>query len=371
MSVYKRGDTYWFSFVRNGRRIQRSTGQANRKVAMDIEATAISEIARGNWGILEQKDAEPVPTVKSFLQDRFLPYCEAAHKEKISTWKFYRHGVRRLCEYAPLANKPLNAITSETVAGFAAHRQAKHKKVTAINRELQVLRRAFHCAVEWGDVERMPKVRMLKGEISRERVISELEETAYLTAVAEPLKSLATILIDGGWRPEEAFRLDWKNIHWNDRRGPNGSISNLHGKTKAARRTLPMTPRVRAILEDRWNAAGRPTGGFVWPAPTKSGHIEPSTYRKLHTAAFEAIAKQAKENGTEPLAPFILYCLRHSFLTRLGATGVDAWTLARIAGHEKIAMSMRYVHVSDTGTFNAFEKLASAPTTNLRPSTGS
>ncbi len=33
------------------------------------------------------------------------------------------------------------------------------------------------------------------------------------------------------------------------------------------------------------------------------------------------------------MRPFVLYSLRHTFLTRLGESGCDVWTLARIAGH--------------------------------------
>src|SRR5215469_13765479 len=38
---------------------------------------------------------------------------------------------------------------------------------------------------------------------------------------------------------------------------------------------------------------------------------------------------------------------RHTFLTRLGASGCDVWTLARIAGHSSLGMSYRYVHPSE------------------------
>ncbi|HXY02040.1 MAG TPA: tyrosine-type recombinase/integrase, partial [Terriglobales bacterium] len=55
--------------------------------------------------------------------------------------------------------------------------------------------------------------------------------------------------------------------------------------------------------------------------------------------------------------PFVLYSLRHTFLTRLGESGCDAWTLARIAGHSSIAISARYVHPSENAVFNAVEKL--------------
>jgi integrase len=82
--------------------------------------------------------------------------------------------------------------------------------------------------------------------------------------------------------------------------------------------------------------AGKPEEGWVWPAPTKSGHIEPSTLKKQHAKALR-LAK---------VRPFVLYTLRHTMLTRLGESGCDVWTLARIAGHSNIRISERYVHPS-------------------------
>ena len=364
--MFKRSGIYQIDRVVNGKRVQRSTKMTNRNDARDVEAVIVAAMAKGEFGILEKK--KPADTVKDFLENRFLPFVESGHKEKPKTIAYYRHGVRRLCEYAPLSSKTLPEVTSEMIAGFVASRQAKGRKTSAINRELQVARAALKRAVEWGDISRMPKVTMLPGENKRTRVITQSEEKLYLAAVAEPLKSLATVLLDGGWRPEEMFRADWRNIHWNDRRGPNGSISNLYGKTECARRCIPMSRRVRMIMEERWNAAGRPASGYVWPAPTKSGHIEPSGYRKLHGAAFVRIAKEAQQNGTKPVEPFVLYLLRHTFLTRLGESGCDAWTHSRIAGWGSIAMSMRYVHASDTAAFNAFQKMQ--PRAMLQSATG-
>jgi Phage integrase family len=54
---------------------------------------------------------------------------------------------------------------------------------------------------------------------------------------------------------------------------------------------------------------------------------------------------------------FVLYSLRHTFLTRLGESGCDAWTLARIAGHSSVAISSRYVHLSEDAVFAAFSNL--------------
>ena len=108
-----------------------------------------------------------------------------------------------------------------------------------------------------------------------------------------------------------------------------------------------MSPRVRALLETRWDAAGRPLEGFVWPAPTKSEHLEPSSLKKQHANALRL----------SQVRPFVLYTLRHTFLTRLGAAGCDVWTLARIAGHSSIGISARYVHPSEDAVLSAMSRL--------------
>jgi integrase len=146
-------------------------------------------------------------------------------------------------------------------------------------------------------------------------------------------------------RPEECYRLKWEFISWST--GRHGTLMVTHGKTAAARRVLPMTQRVRTILQSRWEAAEKPLEGFVWHAPSRSGHIEPSSLKKQHTKAL----KDSK------VRPFVLYSLRHTFLTRLGASGCDAWTLARIAGHSSVAISARYVHPSEDSVLAAVERL--------------
>jgi integrase len=40
---------------------------------------------------------------------------------------------------------------------------------------------------------------------------------------------------------------------------------------------------------------------------------------------------------------FVLHSLRHTMLTRLGESGVHAFTIMRIAGHSNIVVSQRYI----------------------------
>ena len=53
----------------------------------------------------------------------------------------------------------------------------------------------------------------------------------------------------------------------------------------------------------------------------------------------------------------MLYSLRHTFLTRLGESGCDAWTLARVAGHSSATISSRYVHPSEDAVLAAMSRL--------------
>jgi integrase len=69
------------------------------------------------------------------------------------------------------------------------------------------------------------------------------------------------------------------------------------------------------------------------------------------------MAKEAAKRNEKPTRPFVLYSLRHTFLTRLGQSDCDVWTLARIAGHASITISSRYVHPSEDAVLDAISRL--------------
>jgi integrase len=72
---------------------------------------------------------------------------------------------------------------------------------------------------------------------------------------------------------------------------------------------------------------------------------------------------------------FLIHSLRHTMLTRLGESGVDAFTIMRVAGHRGITVSQRYVHPSPEAVERAFLRLQSVPEVEasegkrLRPAT--
>jgi integrase len=351
--IYKRVETYWYKFMWHGKLVRESTRQGNDKVARQMESAHRTSLAKGEVGIREPK---PFPTLREFCKSRIEPWARSTfEKTTRKSWLWYRTGIRALTGYKALADAKLDEITSELASEFASHRLSAGMQISTANNSLRVLRRILNLAVEWGVLESAPNIKVLSGERRRERVVTAEEEARYLAAAPEPLASIATTLADTGMRPEECFRLRWESVTWLN--GRNGALLVSHGKTAAARRVIPMTPRVRTVLESRWYNAGRPEEGWVWLAPTRSGHVEPSSLRKQHARTFETVASEAAKNNLKPVRPFVLYSFRHTFLTRLGESGCDVWTLARIAGHSAINISSRYVHPSEDAVLDAISRL--------------
>ena len=88
-----------------------------------------------------------------------------------------------------------------------------------------------------------------------------------------------------------------------------------------------MTQNVQAILEMRLS---KPVGAvWVFPAATRSGHIEPSSLKKQHAKAVKEATRILREETQDPKCAFTgfeLYTLRHTCLTRW-APYMDTWTL--------------------------------------------
>ncbi len=223
----------------------------------------------------------------------------------------------------------------------------------------------------WGKTDKVPpKIQMLPGENERDRVLSEDEERRYLAAAKrigadieeayqralagvrakkgempiapeDPylLSDVTTIPIDCSLRPEKCFRLRWQNLC-------DGALHVSFGKTENARRSVALTDRVSALLEMR---RGGRRADWVFPAPTRSGHIEKSTLKKQHKNDLKLSKVEA----------FTLYTLRHTCLTRW-SSHMDAYTLAYLAGHADFATTKRYIHPQEETVRAAMERARGA-----------
>ena len=382
MSIYKRGEVYWYKFMWKGELVRESTKQGNDKVARQMEAAHRTSLAKGEVGI---RDKKPSVGLSDYLKKDFLPFVEANSKAKPKTAVYYRYGVTLLLA-SDMGSLRLEEITSQHAAGFIARNS--RLSASTMNCGLRTLRRALKLAEEWGKLERSPKVTLATGERQRERIVTEAEFLAYVELCRQPWHDVAVLLYGSGIRPGEAYKLRWEHVIVN---GAGGVIQIAEGKSRAARRFLPMVPEVYRTTKARWESLGRPAEGWVFPAGSVSGHLEESAAKIHHakalhklqaaTAAIERCAKNARHSDWQAVVataakvekgyvsrhaetlktgvkPFEPYCLRHTALTRLAEAGCDAFTLARIAGHSSITITQRYCHPQADAIERAFGKLA-------------
>lgn len=357
MSVFKRGSVYWYHFLFNGEHIQASTKQGNPRTARQIEAAHRTALAKGDVGIRERKAA---PEFRDFAK-RFLAHVEARHENKPQTVAFYAAKLSRLLEYAPIASVRVDRIDEGTIEGYVVARRATVEPAT-VNRELATLRRMLRLAYEWREIQRVPRIRLLTGERTRDFILSREQEGAYLAACPQPLRDVAILMLETGLRIGEALRLEWADVTLDPIHGSRfGFLRVREGKSKNARRVVPLTDRAAAMLQDR--KADR--AAAVLPKPEKLSNFVfanrdgaaylGTTMNHLHRDAFAP-----KVDGKRVpifVGDFVLHSLRHTMLTRLGESGVDAFTIMRIAGHSSIVVSQRYIHPTPEAVERAFERL--------------
>jgi len=348
--IYKKGRYYMVKFMWQGKVIRKSTRCSSAKDARTVEGKIRSELGKGNWGVLESK---PRVTLAEFLREDFLPYTESKFQSTRKTRNYYEYGAGSLLK-SDLAGLRLAEVTGQHAQQYAARLSASLKPST-INCGLRTLRRALALAEEWGKLDRAPKISLAKGEHQRERVLTEEECRNYLAACPQPWRDVATLILGEGMRPGECYTLRWEHVLLN---GEGGLIQVICGKSKAARRLLPMVPEVYRALKVRHEAQGCPTEGWVFPTASDSGHMEESSAKQWHAKALASLEKARRDNPRlAEIKPFEPYCLRHTFGTQM-APQCDVFTLARIMGHSSITITQRYCHPQADAIERAFAKMA-------------
>jgi len=332
MGVYLRGKVWWYVFEYQGRKIQESSGFTNKTAALRAEAKRRADLIDRRAGFTKLKLA---PKFEEFVE-QFLEWSEQQHRPK--THGLHEWNCQTLNRF--FKGKYLDEITSEMVEDFKSARKHERRqkakdgrtvKNATVNRALTTLKLLFHQAERSGYAVKNPVigVAMFREPLDSMRVISFEEQAAYLSETSQPLSDIAKVMLDTGMRPEEVFRMRAENIDFKQK-----TIFNPFGKTKAARRTIPMTDDVLSLLKVRAKEGTRMGTPFLFPSP-HNVQKPIGSVKKAHKAAVER-AKIKRH--------FRLYDLRHTFATRAVASGADLPTLSALLGHASIQMTMRYVH---------------------------
>ena len=344
MAVFKRGKVYWYEFVFSGARVRESAKTVNKHVARQAEAAHRLRLARAEAGIAPRCQT---PTLREFSED-FLRQIRVECASKPLTILFYESKLARLLQ-SELADCRLDEIDENKIETYVrarrgqASRRNKPVSVASTNRELTVLRRALRLARRWKRIASVPEIKLLRGEKAREFVLSPEDEQRYFDALPATMRPLCPFLVDTGLRVGEAITLQWPQV--NLREQP-GYVTIRAGTAKnSKKRSVDLTPRARAILEGVSGRAGlvfrNADGGPLYHTWLDQQHGE---VRRLLGFPEE----------------FVLHSLRHTFGTRLGASGADVRTIMDLMGHSSLAVAQRYIHPSTEATRLAIARMAEA-----------
>ena len=305
---------YWYDFTVRGERYRGSTRETNETRAQKAAALKLAAAIKGS----DPLDRKP-PTLREYSND-FLQWVETGRLEADSR-RYYRNGWR-LLEQTKIAGMRMDQITKDEVEKLQFPGSASNG-----NNALRTLRRMYSKAKERKMIVEVPGFALFK-ERGRSLRLNDEAERRLSEVADQPLKDIIVVMRDTGMRnARELYCMRVENVDFDAR-----TIFTPDSKTESGRRFIPMSSRVKQILEAR--CAGR-SEGWVWMSRYKGKHIgEGMVYRQW------ARARQAAGLPRE----LVLYCARHDFGSFVLAKTGNLKAVMNAMGHGDVRSAMVYQH---------------------------
>lgn len=365
MAIFKRKDKsgkveskyYWTSFHFKGKRIQQSTKCTSIHKAREFEAYLKTQLNLERIGIQDIDNGPKAAMLFKAAVESFFDYLDDV---KASTESRYRTAAKPLVEF--FGQMPVDRISAEDVLKYRKHRRSQKRKAPArllkakpnaktdkplrpatINRETTLLSGIYkHLRVAKGLNLASPTadIDQLDESNISDRIIEIDEFILYLRHASQPLRDVARLMYYTGLRPSEVTRLSVNDVHF-----AAGVITVREGKTKSARRRVPIQMPASHILQRRVRNA---RNGLLFPGGKAANSQVPLV--KLNNAHKGAIERSGVE-------PFRVYDLRHTWATHMHAAGVDLETLRVLGGWSDFGMLKRYVKPNDEKKAGEMQKL--------------
>lgn len=292
----------------------------------------------GQYGI-----PEIAPLFSDFVKNSFLPWSKTNKKSyRCDVWR-----AEVLIQH--FGRKRLDEVTVEDVEKYKTHRRdsitqyGRRRAPGSVNLELQLLSKIFSLAISYRKALSNPCAQVSQFPLDNKRVrfFSYEEEQVLLSKLTGSLAHLHHFVVVGigtGMRFGELLRLERDQIDF-------GRGVVLATRTKTRRdREIPMSEAVRAALADLCTIQTGST--FVF--------FNPHTGRPMK-AVKNGMKKAFELAGISGAAP--THTMRHTFGTRLGEAGYNAYEIMALMGHTDIKTSSRYVHATDARKRAAVESI--------------
>ena len=309
--------------------------QAKRK-ATQIKAQAIL----GGDPQNERQERRSIPTLRSFIEDRYLPFVQGYKR----SWRT-DETVLRVHILPELGRYFLDEITPEFVIALTNKMRGAEYAPGSVGRIIIILRYVFNLAIKWKIVP--PGTNAASGipvppDVQRSRYLSKEEAARLLASIRADENQIAAkaimLLFLTGARRNEVTQAEWSYIDWEQ-------CTLLVPKSKNGQpRYIQLNSKALDVLRTVPRVAGNP---HVFPAPS-TGRPMPHLF-----FPWDRIRKRAG------LTDLRLHDLRHSFASFLVNNGEDLYEVQKLLGHSNPRTTQRYAHLSRERLAQAAEVMAS------------
>ena len=238
--------------------------------------------------------------------------------------------------FPQFGDKRLDAITTEDVQRLKSALAAKSPKT--VNNVLTVLSVMLKTAVEWGVIERVPCVIKLLKAPKTTASFHDFEEYERLvdTARTDEVAALLVVLLGGeaGLRCGEIMALEWTDVDLQQAATLRGAVRLEGPRHDAEGRAAPVRAADQAA--DRGAARRRDICADRGCSATEEG--KPLTQKVVQVMVRRAARRANVKPG--------IHILRHTFCSHLAMRGAPARAIQELAGHQDLATTQRYMHLS-------------------------
>lgn len=224
-------------------------------------------------------------------------------------------------------------VTTADVTRFMTARRAEGREPATVNREVELLRRAFQLGLESRRIRRAPA---FPGRFPEKNTRQGFFETAdlmrLLEHLPEPLAAMARFAFATGWRRGTLLGLRWE---WVDRAG---GVVGVPDSKNGEPQSVPLDDELTAIIEGRWRSREYPRLGGAIGVSEYVFHrggapIPTSTFNKQ-------FRKACRKAGVSPGRLF--HDLRRTAVRNMVRAGVPETVAMTITGHKTRSMLARY-----------------------------
>ena len=362
MSLFRRGDVWWYEFWFAGRRIRESSKSPSKTVAKGAEQKRKRELEAGFNNFTDLRH-ERIRTFSDMADEFFTAYKLRLPQSVVFAGYAINH-LKRI-----LGGKMLVDFNETAVIQYQNARLSEGAAPKSVNEEVGFMLRIL------GDPGDLLRIRLRKKKMLKLKVRQTVGK-AYTPAEKDRMLEEArkarsphiylalTLALNAGMRDAEIRNLTWEQIDFTKK-----FLAVGRSKTEAGEgRTIPLNSSLFEVLSEYavWyrEKFGEPrVEWYVFPfgKPSPSDPTRPVTTLKT---AWNNVRTKAQVKGR-------WHDNRHTLITDLAESGAGDQTIMDIAGHVSKQMLKHYSHIRMEAKRRALESIVTArPATDESGETG-